>query len=167
MHLNLNHNHFPMKAYGLTESTGRVFATVGEEECEVFGATGKLSPNCEAKIVDPGTNIDLPPGKPGEIWLRGAFNMKGYVNDEAATSEILDSDGWLRTGDLGYIDKDGFLFYVDRIKELIKCNGYQVAPAELEHLLHSHPDIVDAAVVPYVICLFVYYCFLILIYELS
>ncbi|KAK3223592.1 hypothetical protein Dsin_010617 [Dipteronia sinensis] len=103
----------------------------------------------EAIIVDPETSIPQPPTKPGEIWLRGSFIMKGYVGDEEATAAILDREGWLRTGDLGYIDREGFLFYVDRIKELIKYKGYQVAPAELEHQLHSHPDIVDAAVVPY------------------
>ncbi|KAL5827021.1 hypothetical protein ACOSQ4_018818 [Xanthoceras sorbifolium] len=133
----------------MTESTGRVFGTVGPKECRVVGATGKLMWNCEAKIVDPETGNSLPPCNPGEIWLRGAFIMMGYVGDEEATAAILDREGWLRTGDLGYIDREGFLFYVDRIKELIKYKGYQVAPVELEHLLHSHPDIVDAAVVPY------------------
>ncbi|XP_031254567.1 4-coumarate--CoA ligase-like 9 [Pistacia vera] len=137
------------QGYGLTESTGRVFGTEGPKECQVVGATGKLAPNCEAKIVDPDTGIAQPPGKPGELWIRGSFNMKGYVGDEEATANVLDSAGWLRTGDLCYIDNEGFLFYLDRIKELIKYKGYQVAPAELEHLLQSHPDIVDAAVIPY------------------
>ncbi|KAJ6898401.1 AMP-dependent synthetase and ligase family protein [Populus alba x Populus x berolinensis] len=73
----------------------------------------------------------------------------GYIGDDEATAATLDSGGWLRTGDLCYIDKEGFLFFVDRIKELIKCKGYQVAPAELEHLLQSNPDIIEAAVIPY------------------
>ncbi|KAJ0095136.1 hypothetical protein Patl1_16889 [Pistacia atlantica] len=142
------------KGYGLTESTGRVFGTEGPKECQVVGATGKLAPNCEAKIVDPDTGIAQPPGRPGELWIRGSFTMKGYVGDEEATANVLDSAGWLRTGDLCYIDNEGFLFYLDRIKELIKYKGYQVGlevapPAELEHLLQSHPDIVDAAVIPY------------------
>lgn len=71
-----------------------------------------------------------------------------YVDNEEATVGTLDSDGWLRTGDLCYINNEGFLFFVDRIKELIKYKGYQVAPAELEHLLNSHPDVVESAVVP-------------------
>ncbi|TYJ25597.1 hypothetical protein E1A91_A07G060700v1 [Gossypium mustelinum] len=75
--------------------------------------------------------------------------MKGYVRDEKATAEILDSEGWLKTGDICYFDSEGFLYVVDRLKELIKYKAYQVPPAELEHLLHSHPEIVDAAVVPY------------------
>ncbi|KAK6921962.1 AMP-dependent synthetase/ligase [Dillenia turbinata] len=73
----------------------------------------------------------------------------GYVEDEKATATTLNSDGWLRTGDLFYIDNSGFLFFVDRIKELIKYKGYQVPPAELEHLLPSHPVIDSAAVIPY------------------
>ncbi|KDP26770.1 hypothetical protein JCGZ_17928 [Jatropha curcas] len=137
------------QAYGLTESTARVFGTVGPEEGQVIGATGKLMPNCQAKIVDPDTGISLPPGSSGELWLRGPTIMKGYVGDEEATAATLDSEGWLRTGDLCYIDNEGFLFFVDRIKELIKYKGYQVAPAELEHLLQSHPDIAEASVIPY------------------
>ncbi|CAK7327400.1 unnamed protein product [Dovyalis caffra] len=137
------------QGYGLTETTARIFGTVGPKESEVIGATGKLLSNCEARIVDPDTGISLPPCSPGELWVRGDTIMKGYIGDDEATAATLDSGGWLRTGDLCYIDKEGFLFFVDRIKELIKCKGYQVAPAELEHLLQSNPDIVEAAVVPY------------------
>ncbi|KAG0478347.1 hypothetical protein HPP92_013066 [Vanilla planifolia] len=75
--------------------------------------------------------------------------MKGYIGDEKATASTLSSDGWLKTGDLCYINEDGFLFVVDRLKELIKYKAYQVAPAELEQILQSHPEIADAAVVPY------------------
>lgn len=137
------------QAYGLTESTARVFATSGPTECSVVGATGKLIPNCEAKTVDPETGISLAPNNRGELWVRGASVMKGYLGDEVATAATLDSEGWLRTGDICCINDEGFLFFVDRMKELIKCRGYQVAPAELEHLLQSHPDIDEAAVVPY------------------
>ncbi|TYJ05390.1 hypothetical protein E1A91_A12G161000v1 [Gossypium mustelinum] len=137
------------QAYGLTETTGRVFSTMVPDETQVEGATGKLMPNCEAKIVDPETGAALPPAKPGELWVRGPLVMKGYVDNEEATVGTLDSDGWLRTGDLCYINNEGFLFFVDRIKELIKYKGYQVAPAELEHLLNSHPDVVESAVVPF------------------
>ncbi|XP_012438315.1 4-coumarate--CoA ligase-like 9 [Gossypium raimondii] len=136
------------QAYGLTETTGRVFSTMVPDETQAEGATGKLMPNCEAKIVDPETGAALPPAKSGELWVRGPVIMRGYVDNEEATVGTLDSDGWLRTGDLCYINNEGFLFFVDRIKELIKCKGYQVAPAELEHLLNSHPDVVESAVVP-------------------
>ncbi|KAL3751870.1 hypothetical protein ACJRO7_012668 [Eucalyptus globulus] len=137
------------QGYGLTESTGRAFGTVGPKEYAVVGAVGKLVPNCEAKIVDPDTAAFLPPCKVGELWLRGSSTMKGYVGDQQATRAIFDAEGWLRSGDLCYIDGQGFLFFVDRIKEIIKYKGYQVAPAELENLLQSHPDIVEAAVAPY------------------
>ncbi|XP_022775637.1 4-coumarate--CoA ligase-like 9 [Durio zibethinus] len=137
------------QSYGLTETTGRVFGTMGPDESRLEGATGKLMANCEAKIVDPETGAALPPSMPGELWVRGALVMKGYVDDEEATAATLDTEGWLRTGDLCYINNEGFLFFVDRIKELIKYKGYQVAPAELEHLLNSYPDVVEAAVVPF------------------
>lgn len=138
-----------VQAYGMTETAGGFARTIGPYESKKLGATGRLAWNCQAKIVDPDTGIGLPPFKHGELWVRGPFIMKGYVNDEEATTTMLNSDGWLRTGDLCYFDNEGFLFYVDRIKELIKCNGYQVPPAELEQLLQSHADIVDAAVIPY------------------
>ncbi|KAK6930857.1 AMP-binding enzyme, C-terminal domain [Dillenia turbinata] len=73
----------------------------------------------------------------------------GYIGDDEATTECLDSRGWYRTGDLCYFDDKGFLFFVDRLKELIKYKGYQVAPAELEQVIQSHPDVVEAAVIPY------------------
>ncbi|TVT98386.1 hypothetical protein EJB05_56306, partial [Eragrostis curvula] len=75
--------------------------------------------------------------------------LSGYVNDDKGTAATLDSEGWLKTGDLCYFNEDGFLYIVDRLKELIKYKGYQVPPAELEHILHSHPEIMDAGVVPY------------------
>lgn len=78
----------------------------------------------------------------------------GYLNDEDATKAIIDEDGWLHTGDIGFVDDDDELFIVDRLKELIKYKGFQVAPAELEALLISHAHIADAAVIPYVTLLF-------------
>uniref|UniRef100_A0A803QL75 Uncharacterized protein n=1 Tax=Cannabis sativa TaxID=3483 RepID=A0A803QL75_CANSA len=85
----------------------------------------------------------------GELWIRGPSIMKGYMGDKEATSAAIDADGWLRTGDLCYIDDQGFLYVVARLKELIKYKAYQVAPAELEQLLQSHTEILDAAVIPY------------------
>ncbi|XP_010250798.1 PREDICTED: 4-coumarate--CoA ligase-like 9 [Nelumbo nucifera] len=137
------------QAYGLTESTGGVFRTVNLEENCPIGSAGRLATNYEAKIVDPQTGIALPPYMQGELWIRGPTIMKGYIGDNKATAATVDPDGWLRTGDLCYIDNNGFLYIVDRLKELIKYKAYQVPPAELEHLLQSHPDILDAAVVPF------------------
>ncbi|CAK7322578.1 unnamed protein product [Dovyalis caffra] len=119
------------------------------QESRRWGSVGRITAGCEAKIVDPDTSYALPPGKRGELWIRGSTIMKGYVGDPGATSTTLESDGWLRTGDLCYIDEEGFVFVVDRLKGLIKYKGYQVAPAELEQLLQSHPEIADAAVIPY------------------
>lgn len=103
----------------------------------------------EAMVVDPNTNQPLPPTKEGELWIRGPTIMKGYLNNPKATSESLDKDGWLHTGDLVVIDNDGYLDVKDRLKELIKYNAFQVAPAELEALLLSHPAVLDCAVIPY------------------
>ncbi|MBA0745478.1 hypothetical protein Gogos_008053 [Gossypium gossypioides] len=111
------------------------------------GACGTVVRNAEMKIVDPDTGSSLPRNQAGEICIRGDQIMKGYLNDPEATARTIDKDGWLHTGDIGYIDDDDELFIVDRLKELIKYKGFQVAPAELEAMLIAHPDIIDAAVV--------------------
>ncbi len=80
--------------------------------------------------------------------MRGPIVMKGYLNRPEATAQAIDAEGWLHTGDLGYADEDGWLYVVDRLKELIKYKGYQVAPAELEAVLLTHPAVADAAVIP-------------------
>lgn len=138
-----------VQGYGLTESTATAAASSTPEENRVYGSAGLLSSNLEARIVDPSTGEALPPGKQGELWLRGPTIMQGYLGNKEATESTLHREGWLKTGDLCYFDDNGFLFIVDRLKELIKYKAYQVAPAELEHILHSHPDIADAAVIPY------------------
>lgn len=103
--------------------------------------------NTEVKIVDVATGTELGPNEEGEILVRGPQVMKGYLNNPSATMNTLDEAGWLHTGDVGYADEDGYFWIVDRIKELIKYKGFQVAPAELEALLLSHPAIADAAVI--------------------
>ncbi|CAL4987921.1 unnamed protein product [Urochloa decumbens] len=137
------------QGYGLTETTAGFCRVIGVEESKRTGTVGRLSWGAEAKIVHPETGAALPPGMPGELWVRGHFVMKGYLGEKDATSAILNSEGWLRTGDLCCIDEDGFIYIVDRLKDLIKYKGFQVAPAELENLLQTHPDIDEAAVVPY------------------
>ncbi|CAI9117061.1 OLC1v1018382C1 [Oldenlandia corymbosa var. corymbosa] len=134
--------------YALTESNGAGASTDSLEECRRFGSVGMLTPNTEAKIVDTQTGEGLPVNWPGELWLRGPSIMQGYYKKKEATESTLTSDGWLKTGDLCYIDDDGFLFIVDRLKELIKYKGFQVAPAELEALLTTIPGITEAAVIP-------------------
>jgi acyl-CoA synthetase (AMP-forming)/AMP-acid ligase II len=108
---------------------------------------GVAIPNTEVRIVDPATGEDLPDGEDGEIWVRGPQVMKGYLNNPTATELTVDADGWLHTGDIGHVGDDEHLFVVDRLKELIKVSGFQVAPAELEALLLTHPLVADAAVV--------------------
>ena len=111
------------------------------------GSVGVTAPNTQTRIVDPVSGADAGAGEEGEIWVRGPQVMKGYLNNPQATAAMIDADGWLRTGDLGHIDADGHLYVVDRLKELIKYKGFQVAPAELEAVLLRHPDVTDAAVV--------------------
>ncbi|XP_022766546.1 4-coumarate--CoA ligase-like 5 [Durio zibethinus] len=137
------------QGYALTETTGFGASINSLEESRKCGAVGLLSPSLEAKIVDPVTGVAVKVNQTGELWLRGPSIMKGYHNNVEATASTLDSDGWLKTGDLCYIDDNGFVFVVDRLKELIKYKGYQVPPAELEALLLSHPEIFDVAVIPF------------------
>eukprot|EP00249_Psilotum_nudum_P013693 c24460_g3_i1 orf=611-2299(+) len=112
------------------------------------GSCGTVVRNAEVKIIDPENGVSLPHNQPGEICIRGPQIMKGYVNDPDATSNTIDKDGFLHTGDVGYIDDDEEVFIVDRVKEIIKFKGFQVPPAELEGILISHPSIADAACVP-------------------
>ena len=111
------------------------------------GTIGVLAPSTESRIVDPDTGNDLGEGEDGEVWVRGPQVMPGYLNNESATASTIDTDGWLHTGDVGHVDKDGHFTIVDRLKELIKYKGFQVPPAELEALLVTHPAIADAAVI--------------------
>ena len=111
------------------------------------GSSGLTVANTESRIVDPQTGQDVAPGDTGELWVRGPQVMKGYLNNPTATAETLDADGWLHTGDIGYFDEDGYLYITDRVKELIKFKGFQVAPAELEATLLTHPKVADAAVI--------------------
>jgi acyl-CoA synthetase (AMP-forming)/AMP-acid ligase II len=111
------------------------------------GSVGFAIPNTECRLVDPSSGQDAGPGESGELWVRGPQVMKGYLNNPEATADTLDADGWLHTGDVAVIDENGCYTVVDRVKELIKYKGYQVAPAELEAVLLGHPDIADAAVI--------------------
>ena len=136
------------QGYGLTELSPGSHMHAEDAGTPPPGSVGVLHPNTECRLVDPATLLDVEPGERGEIWVRGPQVMKGYLGRPEATAEMITPDGWLRTGDVGTIDGDGQLYVVDRLKELIKYKGYQVAPAELEALLLSHPAVADAAVVP-------------------
>ncbi|PAA68050.1 hypothetical protein BOX15_Mlig017208g1 [Macrostomum lignano] len=111
------------------------------------GSVGLLVPNMEIRVVDPDTGKDLGPGETGQFLVRGINVMKGYYGNPKATAESIDPEGWFATGDVGMVDEDAYLFISDRLKELIKVKGLQVAPAELEALLLDCPDVADAGVV--------------------
>jgi acyl-CoA synthetase (AMP-forming)/AMP-acid ligase II len=123
------------EGYGMTEASPMIAVSPLEREDVRHGSVGLLMPGTEAQIVE------------GEVWVRGPQLMRGYLGDGAATAATIDADGWLHTGDLGRFDDDGYLYLGDRLKELIKVKGFQVAPAELEGVLRSHPAVADAAVV--------------------
>ncbi len=130
---------------GMTEATCCV--AISPPGAARRGSVGRLLPGTEARIVDPEGGADLGPGRTGELWVRGPQLMRGYHDQPEATARTIDPDGWLHTGDLCSFDEDGYLYVVDRLKELIKYKGAQVAPAELEQLLLAHPAVADAAVV--------------------
>jgi acyl-CoA synthetase (AMP-forming)/AMP-acid ligase II len=137
-----------LQGYGLTETSPVTHVCPNFPGMIKRASVGPPLPNTEVMVVDTMTNEPLGPNQQGEIWLRGPQVMKGYLNNPDATAATLDEAGWLHTGDIGYADGDGYFYIVDRVKELIKYKGFQVAPAELEALLLSHPAIADAAVVP-------------------
>ena len=134
------------QGYGLTE-TSPVSHIVSDNEKAVPGSVGSTVPNTECKIADVAAGVELGRNEDGEIWIRGPQVMKGYLNNDEATRNSIDADGFFHTGDIGHIDNHDRYFIVDRLKELIKYKGFQVAPAELEALLLSHPNIADVAVI--------------------
>ena len=136
-----------MQAYGMTELSPGTHVVPLDAHRPPPGAVGKLVPGTEMRIVSLETGDDLRAGDSGEILIRGPQVMKGYLGRPAETDAMIDADGWLRTGDVGRVDDDGWLYVVDRVKELIKYKGYQVAPADLEALLLTHDAIADAAVI--------------------
>ncbi len=135
------------QGYGLTETSPVTHITPDVDTLKL-DAVGPGLPNTETMVVDVETQEPLPRGQKGEIWIRGPQVMKGYHRNPEATAAMIDADRWLHTGDVGYLDEQGYLYVVDRVKELIKYKGLQIAPAELEAVIVSHPDVADAAVIP-------------------
>eukprot|EP00450_Noctiluca_scintillans_P000740 CAMPEP_0194485558 /NCGR_PEP_ID=MMETSP0253-20130528/6521_1 /TAXON_ID=2966 /ORGANISM="Noctiluca scintillans" /LENGTH=569 /DNA_ID=CAMNT_0039325555 /DNA_START=31 /DNA_END=1740 /DNA_ORIENTATION=- len=142
--------HIPVRqGYGMTELSP-VAHCESPDRKPTLGSVGQLIPNMECKLVDPETGKEQGAGASsdrGELWVRGPNVMKGYFNNKEATDQTIDADGWLHTGDIAYVDANDTFFIVDRLKELIKTKGFQVAPAELEAILVKHPDVADAAVI--------------------
>ena len=136
------------QVYGLTEAIDLIthlappFGQAGKR-----GSVGPPVPGTECRLADPQTGAGAGPGERGEVWVRGPQVMRGYLNNPEASAAVIDREGWLHTGDLGIADEDGWLTVVDRVKELIKYKGLQVAPAELEAILMTHPQVADCAVI--------------------
>jgi acyl-CoA synthetase (AMP-forming)/AMP-acid ligase II len=137
-----------LQGYGLTETSPVTHGARADGPRISLGSIGPPVPNTEAKVADVVTGAELGPDEEGEICVRGPQVMKGYLNQPGATAAMIDADGWLHTGDIGLANGDGCFFVVDRLKELIKYKGMQIAPAELEAVLLGHPSIADAAVIP-------------------
>jgi acyl-CoA synthetase (AMP-forming)/AMP-acid ligase II len=142
-----------MQGYGMSELSPVSHAMPADRHDIPVSSVGTLLPNQECKLIDTETGEEITEigedgvTKPGEIWVKGPNVMLGYLNKPDATAETLDADGFLHTGDIGVYHEGGYFSIVDRVKELIKYKGYQIAPAELEALLLSHPQIMDAAVI--------------------
>lgn len=139
------------QGYGLSETSPTSHAQSWDEWDKYIGSVGKLMPNMEAKYMttpeDGSEPREVAVGEVGELYLRGPNVFLGYHNNPRATAECLSPDGWFRTGDVGYQDKEGNFYITDRVKELIKYKGFQVPPAELEGLLLDHEAVDDVAVI--------------------
>jgi acyl-CoA synthetase (AMP-forming)/AMP-acid ligase II len=135
--------HAILQAYGMTELSPGTHSVPQDDPEPPPGAVGKLFPSTELRLV----GADGNDADEGEIWIRGPQVMKGYLGRPAETDATIDSDGWLHTGDIGRMDARGYLYVIDRVKELIKYHGYQVPPAELEAVLLTDERIADAAVI--------------------
>ncbi|KAI9372591.1 hypothetical protein BJX61DRAFT_433181 [Aspergillus egyptiacus] len=134
------------QGWGMTETTCSILGWDPTKK-SYSASVGELNANCEAKIMADDGVTELGRNQRGELWVRGQNIMKGYWRNPQATKETKTEDGWLKTGDIAYVDDDGRFHVVDRMKELIKVKGNQVAPAELEAILLEHPLVADAAVI--------------------
>ena len=135
--------------YGLTESTGSVvqLEASDHERERLLGSAGRPYPWVELRVVDPATGADVEPGAVGEVWLRAPNVMAGYANRPAETAAAITPDGWLRTGDGGFVDADGYLFLTDRVKDMIVSGGENIYPIEVEEVLSRHAGVRDVTVI--------------------
>lgn len=133
-----------LEGYGLTEAAPIVTSTAGLPM--KVGSVGKVLEGIEVRLVDEDGD-DALRGDPGEVWVRGANVFHGYLDDADATARVLTPDGWLRTGDIAVSDDDGYLYLVDRAKDLVIVSGFNVYPAEVEDVLGEHPDVAEVGVV--------------------
>jgi acyl-CoA synthetase (AMP-forming)/AMP-acid ligase II len=134
----------PGGGFGQTETNGSIASGTGEEYLANPKASGRVAPGVEVRIVDH-DGRDLPLGEAGEIWTKSALNMVGYWNQPEATRAALRDDGWLRTGDVGYLDENRFIVIVDRKKDVIICGGENIYCAELERVFQNYPGVLEVA----------------------
>jgi long-chain acyl-CoA synthetase len=131
-----------LQVYGLTETTG----SITQLDDHVLRSCGKPYPWVQLRIVDE-SGADVPTGTVGELWTRSPQNMLGYWNNPEATAATVTPDGWLKTGDAGYVDDEGYIYLHDRVKDMIVSGGENVSPAEVENVLMTHPGVGDVAVI--------------------
>ncbi|HTD89612.1 MAG TPA: AMP-binding protein [Burkholderiales bacterium] len=135
-----------IETFGMTETNAPCFTNPYDRARRKIGSPGQAYGN-EAKVTNPQTGLDLPPNTPGELMIRGDNVMTEYYKDPQATAQTLEPDGWMHTGDVGYLDEDGFVFVTGRIKELIIKGGENIAPREIDEALLKHPAVLEAAAV--------------------
>jgi acyl-CoA synthetase (AMP-forming)/AMP-acid ligase II len=141
------------QVYGMTETTGAITALRAEDHDPdgprrgLLRSAGLPHLSVELRIVDPDSGEDAAIGAVGEVWTRSPYNMAGYWRKPDETAATINPEGWLRTGDAGYFDADGYLFLHDRMKDMIVSGGENIYPAEVENVLLSHPVVADAAVI--------------------
>ena len=135
-----------IETFGMTETNAPCFTNPYDTAKRKIGSPGQAYGN-QAKVIDPQTGHDLPAGVAGELMIRGDNVMKGYYKDPDNTAKTLEPDGWMHTGDIGYLDEDGFVFVTGRIKELIIKGGENIAPREIDEALLKHPAVLEAAAV--------------------
>ncbi|MGY2873346.1 acyl-CoA synthetase (AMP-forming)/AMP-acid ligase II [Marmoricola sp. URHA0025 HA25] len=141
-----------LQVYGLTEVSGVLTHLLPDahrdtEHPERLVSAGKCIPRAEVRVVDPGTLEDVPAGEHGELWFRTPQLMKGYLNKPEATAEVITDDGWFRTGDMGVVDAEGFVYVQDRIKDMIISGGENIYSPEIERVLAEHPAVMEVAVI--------------------
>ena len=142
-----------VQLYGMTETTGAITVLRREDHDpggphpERLRSCGRPYAHVELRIVEPESGVDRAAGEVGELWIRSAQNMLGYWGKPDETARTIDAEGWLRTGDAGYLDADGYVYLHDRIKDMIVSGAENVYPAEVENVLMSHPDVADVAVI--------------------
>jgi len=142
-----------IQVYGMTETTGAITSLAFEDHDPdgarrgLLRSAGKPHGSVELRVVDPESGADVALGEVGEVWTRSAYNMAGYWRKPRDTAATIDAAGWLRTGDAGYLDAEGYLYLHDRMKDMVVSGGENIYPAEVENVLLAHRAVVDAAVI--------------------